>query len=316
MWKQAGSAIIGAGASLIGNLFGSSSQSSANKTNMKIAQMNNEFNERMMQKQMDYNTEMWNKENEYNTAANQRKRLEDAGLNPYLMMNGGSAGVASSAGGVTPAQGNPAQVNPYNYDFSGVGHAAQTMAQQMMQKDKNDAEIRLLDMQSDWYGAQAAANIGKIIAETDSHVAKTYWQKVQNKYADGFASSAYRNQLLKNQEIETNISNMVKQGLMLSKELSIFDERFRVSVANQVADTQLKYAQGRLAFNQAATEVYKKLEVNAKIQGLKINNYVLKRSADSLVQKAKNEAIYKVDNAWNALDRVGRYLDDKLPKIF
>ena len=47
-----GSALIGAGASLLGNLFGSKSQSDANKTNLKIAQMNNEFNERMMQKQV------------------------------------------------------------------------------------------------------------------------------------------------------------------------------------------------------------------------------------------------------------------------
>ena len=61
---QGGSGVLG---SLLGGLFGSSSQNSANKTNLKIAQMNNEFNERMMQKQMDYNTDMWNKQNEYNT---------------------------------------------------------------------------------------------------------------------------------------------------------------------------------------------------------------------------------------------------------
>ena len=57
-----------------------------NANNYKIAQENNAFNERMVDKM-----------NEYNSAVNQRKRLEEAGLNPYLMMDGGSAGTATTA---------------------------------------------------------------------------------------------------------------------------------------------------------------------------------------------------------------------------
>jgi hypothetical protein len=60
--------------------------------------MNNQFNERMAIQQRNWQENMWNKENAYNTASAQRQRLEEAGLNPYLMMNGGSAGVAQSAG--------------------------------------------------------------------------------------------------------------------------------------------------------------------------------------------------------------------------
>lgn len=65
------------------------------------------WQEKMMEKQMSYNTEMYerqlsdtwdfyNDQKEYNSATAQRSRLEAAGLNPYLMMNGGSAGVAQS----------------------------------------------------------------------------------------------------------------------------------------------------------------------------------------------------------------------------
>lgn len=102
--------------------------------------MNNAFNEKMFDKQVAYNkemyqqqlgdqwkfyndskqnawdlvanqqqfqTDMWNKNNEYNSASAQRERFEAAGLNPYMMMNGGSAGTAQtmsgSAGAAPPA---------------------------------------------------------------------------------------------------------------------------------------------------------------------------------------------------------------------
>lgn len=60
-----GSALIGAGASLLGNIFGSKSQSDTNKTNLQIAQMNNEYNERMFNKQLEYNQDMFNQQIEY-----------------------------------------------------------------------------------------------------------------------------------------------------------------------------------------------------------------------------------------------------------
>ena len=91
--------MLGAGSGLLSNLFNFGANKNTNKTNLKIAQMNNEWSEKMMQKQMDYNTDMWNKTNAYNDPTNQRARLERAGLNPSLMMNGGSAGIASAASG-------------------------------------------------------------------------------------------------------------------------------------------------------------------------------------------------------------------------
>ena len=63
------------------------------------AKKQREFQREMLQKQMDYNSqqaqisrdwqeEMWNKSNEYNSASAQRARLEEAGLNPNMMMQG------------------------------------------------------------------------------------------------------------------------------------------------------------------------------------------------------------------------------------
>lgn len=81
-----GSSLIGAGASLAGGLFSALGQSAANK-----------HNEELMRMQMDYNS-----------AKSQRSRLEAAGLNPYLMMNGGNAGSVASTPNMQAADVQPA----------------------------------------------------------------------------------------------------------------------------------------------------------------------------------------------------------------
>ena len=90
--------LLGAGSSVVQNSQNRQNVRETNQMNYKINQMNNQFNERMAIQQRNWQEDMWNKENAYNTASAQRQRLEEAGLNPYLMMNGGSAGVAQSAG--------------------------------------------------------------------------------------------------------------------------------------------------------------------------------------------------------------------------
>lgn len=144
-----GSALISAGAGLLGNLFGSKSNSNTNKTNLKIAQMNNEFNERMMQKQMDYNTEMWNKQNQYNSPSAQAQRLRDAGLNPALMMGQGQTGIAQSANSVSPASAHGATMNSFNPDMSMIGAAASQYIEHKFMKRKLDSEVGLTDAQRD-----------------------------------------------------------------------------------------------------------------------------------------------------------------------
>ena len=83
--------LFGAGSSVIQNSQNAQSVRETNQMNYKINQMNNQFNERMAIQQRNWQEDMWNKENAYNTASAQRQRLEEAGLNPYLMMTGGIA---------------------------------------------------------------------------------------------------------------------------------------------------------------------------------------------------------------------------------
>lgn len=64
--------------------------STASDIGMNIA--SNYANMAMQDKAFAYNTAMWRMQNEYNLPANQRQRLEDAGLNPALMYGGSFAG--------------------------------------------------------------------------------------------------------------------------------------------------------------------------------------------------------------------------------
>lgn len=88
---------ISAVGSIAGGLFGLSGSHSAAKTQLRIAQETNANNYRIAQENNAFNERMVDKMNEYNSAKNQRKRLEEAGLNPYLMLDGGSAGTATTA---------------------------------------------------------------------------------------------------------------------------------------------------------------------------------------------------------------------------
>lgn len=88
---------ISAFGSIAGGLFGKRGSDNAAKTQLRIAQETNANNYRIAQENNAFNERMVDKMNEFNSAKNQRARLEEAGLNPYLMLDGGSAGTATTA---------------------------------------------------------------------------------------------------------------------------------------------------------------------------------------------------------------------------
>ena len=160
-----GAGIIAGAGSLIGGLFSSHGSRDAaryqlqaaretNQTNRDIAEQNNKFNERM-----------WNMQNEYNSPVMQRARLEAAGLNPYLMMEGGDAGVAQSA---PTADTSGTQVAPdvgstiaggYQAMGNSISAAASQIAQMSYQNDlqqanvaKTTAEAKNADLQNQYDG--------------------------------------------------------------------------------------------------------------------------------------------------------------------
>lgn len=66
--------------------------------------LNNHLAERSAQKQYDRQLDFWEKQNEYNSPVNQRKRLQEAGLNPVAAA--GDIGGHNTAGSLSSVPGN------------------------------------------------------------------------------------------------------------------------------------------------------------------------------------------------------------------
>lgn len=293
-----GADVLGAGTTIAGNLLGANSQKDANETNLKINQMNNEFNERMMHEQMNYNTAMLQKQQDYNTsmynrqmsdnsAQAQRNRLEQAGFNPYMMMNGGSAGSATAIGSssvsASPASaGSSGNVQGYNYNFQGIPDAII----QGKQAKIMDEQYKQWVMDNQTRAQKNLAEISNLIADTKNKDIAHKLSSVQYAYADELAQLAIQNQKQTISNMEQQQKNMVREGLLMQKELDIFDERTKLQFADMVANRLFTEAKTRTEKQVVIHEVQKMYETLARTHGIKISNDVAKRSADSLVEKA------------------------------
>ena len=144
--------------SLVGNIFTSAR---SNSQNMKINRMNNEFNAREAEKARQYQSEMWNKTNDWNSPKNVRKRLEEAGYNPYLGMDSSNVGTAGNVGSSSSASAaSPIQNNPIQFD--GFQNALSTAVQMANATKVSNAEVSNLQGQKSLSDAKAADTLSNI----------------------------------------------------------------------------------------------------------------------------------------------------------
>lgn len=298
---------IGAGSSLIG---GASTTVMQNKANKEIAQMNNAFNEKMFDKQIAYNkemyqtqlgdqwkfyddqkanawklyednkayqTEMWNKQNEYNDPSAQRARLEAAGLNPYMMMNGGSAGVAGSvsgtqgsapSGSAPGAQGvQPPTATPYSADYSGImqglGHAIDTIMTGS-QRNIQDAQANNLRIEGKYIASKAIAELYKTYNDAKNDDERIAIQRVLSSIQKDLSASqiAVNNENVRQIQAQTRLA--VTENLLREQELKFLPQAQKLQLSQGAADIALKYAQKNLTEKQARHEIEKLAETVAR----------------------------------------------------
>jgi hypothetical protein len=282
---------IGAGASLIGGAGATAAQNSANK---EIAQMNNAFNEKMFDKQVAYNKEMYqqqlgdqwkfyndakqnswdlyNDQKEYNSASAQRERLEAAGLNPYLMMSGGSAGVAqggSSPSGAAPsAQGvTPPTATPYSADYSGItaglGRAIDVLSSMPDRKVK-EAQADNLRIEGKYIAGKAMAQILQMKTEAKTKEARLALDKLIADFDNNLKVSnmAVNEQNIAESKARTQLA--VTENLMRQKQLEWLPMQQKIELAQAAADIALKRSTGNLNNVQARHEVKKIAETVAR----------------------------------------------------
>lgn len=290
-FKDFASGLFGGVGSVVSGAIGAKTTSDTNKTNLKINQMNNDFNARESQKARDFQLSMWNRENEYNKASSQRKRLEEAGYNPY--MSDAQAGTAAGMSGTSAATaaGATPQV-PYTPDFQSVGVNLASALKMMSEKKQTDIEN--LNM-SDLLRSQIWKNIGATDWRNASPEARAYNLSQGRRAAElGMASleENLSNQRWSNNLLVANITN----SLLDAEAKTVMNKYLD---ANQCAELNIKAANyeylvmsGQLKRQEVNNLIADEILTYAKANGLQISNHVAAATAGKLIEATNNTNMY------------------------
>lgn len=290
-FKDYAGGLFGGLGSVISGAIGAKTTSDTNKTNLKINQMNNDFNAREAQKARDFQLDMWNKANEYNSASSQRKRLENAGYNPY--MSDAQAGTASGVSGASAATaaGAAPQV-PYTPDFQSVGVNLASALKMMSEKKKTDIEN--LNM-SDLLRSQIWRNIGATDWRNASPEARAYNLSQGRRAAElGMASleENLSNQRWSNNLLVANIANSLLDAdakTILNKYL---DQQQQAELNIKAANYEYLVMSGQMKRQEINNLIAEEIETYARANGYKIQNHILRETSDGVIRATNNTNFY------------------------
>lgn len=290
-FKDFASGLFGGLGSVISGAIGSKTTSDANKTNLKINQMNNDFNAREAQKARDFQLAMWDRENQYNSASSQRKRLEEAGYNPY--MSDAQAGTASGMSGTSAASAaGAAPQTPYTPDFQSVGVNLASALKMMSEKKQTDIEN--LNM-SDLLRSQIWRNLGATDWRNASPEARAYNLAQGRRAAElGMASleENLSNQRWSNNLLVANITNSLLDAdakTILNKYL---DQQQQAELNIKAANYEYLIMSGQMKRQEVNNLIAEEIETYARVRGLNISNHIAQETADDLIRATNNSNFY------------------------
>lgn len=290
-FKDFASGLFGGLGSVISGAIGAKSTADTNKTNLKINQMNNDFNAREAQIARDFQLDMWNRENEYNKASSQRKRLEEAGYNPY--MSDAQAGAATGMSGTSAATAASAAPQiPYTPDFQSVGVNLASALKMMSEKKRSDIEN--LNM-SDLLRSQIWRNIGATDWRNASPEARAYNLSQGRKAAElGMASleENLSNQRWSNNLLVANIANSLLDADAKTIMNKYLDENQRSELNIKAANYEFLIMSGQMKRQEVNNLIAEEILTYAKANGQKISNRIAEETADKLIRATNNTNMY------------------------
>lgn len=302
-------AIISGAGSLLGGLFGSSGSSKAAKYQLQAARETNRMNYQIAQENNAFNQRMWEKQNAYNSPAEQRRRLEEAGLNPNLMMNGGSAGTAETAptadtSGVQQVPDIGSTIaSGYNQFGSSLSSAASQIAGMVYNNDLQKANVdkanadaqsasqdaRYKELQNQFAASQFLADLREkqyrgLIAKSDYEYLRDSMHdrldfvKFQNTLTGSQAS--YYNQMSGLLDVQRQIEQTNLDWLPREKQAAL--AATLQNVRTMVSQMHLNYAQAKSAYAMAALNY-------ATEAGIRLDNKLKDSVFDLSVGMAENQ---------------------------
>lgn len=290
-FKDFASGLFGGLGTVISGAIGAKSTADSNRTNLKINQMNNDFNAREAQKARDFQLDMWDRENQYNSASSQRKRLEEAGYNPY--MSDAQAGTATGMSGTSAASAAGASPQiPYTPDFQSVGVNLASALKMMSEKKQTDIEN--LNM-SDLLRSQIWQNLGATDWRNASPEAREYNLSQGRRAAElGMASldESLSNQRWSNNLLVANIMNTLLDAdakTILNKYL---DQQQQAELNIKAAHYEYLVMSGQMKRQQVNNLIAEEIETYARANGYKLQNKILRETSDDLIRATNNTNFY------------------------
>lgn len=264
--------------------------------NAQQAQLGRDWSEEMMGQQNEWNLQQWQRENEYNTPAAQRSRLEAAGLNAALMMQGqGSIGMAGSGQPAASPSGNPQASSGLSSapqyvrpDFSLLSQAVDSFFKNKLVSEQSTGQ-GLDNLLKARYGDELAQiSIGKGSAEISN---------LRSQSARNYAETAVAS-------LSAEAQRTMNKYLDLGQQLSLITKMAEYS--SITAGTELTKAKYR-------TEIANEIKVLAEANGQKISNQVARATAESLIEAMNKENEYRSYDAALGYDYLPRrhYLKNK-----
>ena len=264
--------------------------------NAQQAQLGRDWSEEMMGQQNEWNLQQWQRENEYNTPAAQRARLEAAGLNAALMMQGqGSIGMAGSGQPAASPSGNPQASSGLSSapqyvrpDFSLLSQAVDSFFKNKLISEQSTGQ-GLDNLLKARYGDELAQiSIGKGSAEISN---------LRSQSARNYAETAVAS-------LSAEAQRTLNKYLDLGQQLSLITKMAEYS--SITAGTELTKAKYR-------TEIANEIKVLAEANGQKISNQIAQSTAASLIDAMNKENKYRSYDAALGYDYLPRrhYLKNK-----
>lgn len=284
--------LLSGGISTLGNLLGANKSF---KMQQQLAAQQFDYNKQLMQMQMDYNN-----------PANQISMYRSAGINPNAVLGNNTSISASSVG-----QGSAPNLSNIGTDaINSVNGAMQSILSADMQP-ANKAVALANAQQLLTQGNLNNTNAAKVAEDTKN-------QKLQNDILqyqsdDLKQQEQLRNDLYREQIANTSANTMMaelqatNQHILNSNQQKIIDQQLAVDGAR----IELMRKEGKLNDSQAAAAYQQALKSAAERNGVEINNDILQRSANKIVNQHFSESLYEHYKANIARKDYENYNTDK-----
>lgn len=244
--------IVSAGGSLIGgafnSIFGSASQRRENARNRAHQEL-------MLQKQQDYNDKINAENREWTTESNVRRRIEDAGYNPYLYNGQASANAvnSNSAGSASP-ESAPATFNPsFGQALQNAGSSFAQSYNSFVNSSKESYDLKQQQVRDEFFNKEYNVQGGEQSAQAQSTINLALSQANKND-AEKLGTELINN-ALGQQAVDANGTPMTKPDgtpMTIADQRALGDNKKQAKEIELIGENiKLAAAEGNLKWLEA-----------------------------------------------------------------